>query len=149
MKKELKERLPQLGLGTLHQLDRGGLAKRFSDAIGMCLTNIAQYPCRDGKAETRAVHLSVYLTPELKMKKRGVETAGGRQVEVDVPEICGLIVRAKVKSAIPDSETADVRMVVDLMNGRITDARFNPENNDNPDQLELFDEDEVLAEAGE
>lgn len=149
MKKELKDRLPQLGLATLHQLDRGGLAKRFSDAVGMCLANIAQYPCRDGKAETRVVELKVYITPELKMKKRGVETSGGRQVEVDVPEICGLMVRAKVKSAIPDSETADVRLVVDMINGRIADARFNPDNNDNPDQLELFDEDEVLADASE
>ena len=148
MKKELKEKLPQLGLPTLHQLDRGGLAKRFADAIGMCLANIAQYPCRDGKAETRAVHLSVYLTPELKFKNQAVETASGH-TEVKVPEICGLMVRAKVKSAIPDSETADVRMVVDVVNGRITDARFNPANNEMPEQLEMeFDED-ALAEAGE
>lgn len=142
MKQELKEKLPQLGLATLHQLDHGGLSKRFSDAIGMCLANIAQYPCRDGKPETRAVHLSVYLTPELNFKKQGIERSGGGVAEVMVPEICGLLVRAKVKSAIPDSETADVRMVVDLTNGRITDARFNPQNNDQPDQLELFDEDE-------
>jgi hypothetical protein len=51
-----------------------------------------------------------------------------------------------VKSAIPDSETADVRMVVDVVNGRIADARFNPANNDEPEQLE-FDYDEVLAEV--
>lgn len=143
MKKELKDKLPQLTLDTLPKLDRGALAKRFSDAIAVCIQNISQYPCRDGKAETRAVHVALFLTPEIKLKKQCVESSGGRQVEVDVPEIVGLVVRAKVKSSIPDAETADVRMVVDVVAGRITDARFNPENNDAPDQLELFEDEEA------
>ena len=138
MNQKLKEHLPQLNLDSLGQLDRGAVERRFGDAIESVLANISKFPFRDqNKVETRAIHLAVFITPELRLFKQAVEGNNGRQVEVDVAELAGLSVRVKIKSALPDAETADVRMACDIVNGRINDVRFNPENNAKPDQLEL------------
>lgn len=138
MNQKLKDHLPQLALNTLGQLDRGAVERRFRDAINCVLDNISKFPFRDNtKVETRAIHLSVFLTPELRMFKSAVESGHGRQVEVDVAELAGLSVRVKIKSNLPDAETADVRMACDIINGKINDVRFNPDNNAKPDQLEL------------
>jgi hypothetical protein len=148
VKQILKDKLPRLELEQLGKLDRGAVARRFSDAIEQVLANISKFPFRDGnKVETRSISMSVYLTPELKLSKQGVEGRNGRQHEVDVAELSGVSVRVKIKSALPDAETADVRMACDIQNGRITDLRFNPENNAAPEQLELELADDELDPA--
>lgn len=144
MNQKLKEHLPQLTIQNLGQLDRGSVARRFGDAVEQILANISKFPCRDGnKVETRSLELKVFFTPELRLDKRGIESANGNQMEVDVPELSGVSVRVKIKSALPDAETADVKMACDIINGRIADMRFNPNNNKAPDQLEFdLDRDE-------
>lgn len=147
MNQKLKEHLPQLNLDSLGELDRGAVERRFRDAMDSVLTNISKFPFRDqNKVETRAIHLSVFMTPELKLFKQAVEGPNGRQVEVDVAELAGLSVRVKIKSALPDAETADVRMACDIINGRINDVRFNPDNNGKPEQLSLEYDDEPVVQ---
>ena len=137
LSEKLKEMLPQLCMEHLGKLDRGAVQRRVDDAINLCLTNISKFPFRDGgKVETRKVTIEVYITPELKEISVGVE-AGGRQQEIKGFELKGLEVRAKVKSGLPDAETGDVRMACDIRNGAIKDVRFNPDNNHQPEQLEL------------
>lgn len=134
---KLREQLPEFTMEHVGEMDRGAVERRVNYAIKQCLQDIARFPFRDGgKVEPRKVVLELVLTPEVKAVKVGVEVAG-RQQEVDSYELHGISVRAKVKSAVPDAETADVRMVCDIQNNQILDVRFNPDNNDRPDQLEL------------
>jgi hypothetical protein len=58
---------------------------------------------------------------------------------VDGYELSGLSVRVKIKAGLPDAESADVRMLVDMRGGQIANVLFNPDNNSEPSQLELFD----------
>lgn len=137
MNPKLAEMLPQFTMETLSQLDRGAVERRVNDELAQAYNNISRFPCRDGgKVEPRKVIIEVTLTPELKKIKTAVEV-GGRQQEVDSFELSGIVVRAKVKGVHPDAETADVRMLCDIVNNRIQGVYFNPENNERPEQLEL------------
>lgn len=140
---KLKEQLPQFNIEHLGEMDRNAVARRGNAALALCLENISQFPFRDGgKVETRKVTIEINLTPELKETKVAVELPGGRQQEVKHFELAGVTARVKIKSALPDAETGDVRMACDIHNGKIKEARFNPENNEAPDQLELDLDDE-------
>ena len=140
---KLKAALPQLSMDTLGKLDRGAVARRVNDAISLCLANISKFPCRDaGKVETRKVTVDILMTPVVKAIKQGVEV-NGRQQEVDAFDLVGITTRVKVKSGLPDAESADVTMLCEIQNGTIRDVRFNPTNNSAPDQMELaYDDDE-------
>ena len=140
MDAKLKQSLPQLKLETLHHLDRGKLARQFQRAIARTLQNITEFPCRGDKPETREIVLRIRITPEVKFEKTAVETAYGHS-EASVPRIVGLSINADIKDKLPIFQTDDVRFVVEMINGQITDARFNPANNINPAQLDLFDDD--------
>lgn len=136
MDQKLKESLPQLTLQTLHQLDRGKLDRQFSRAIARAMQNISEFPCKGSKAEPREIALVFKLTPEIRFTKNAIETAMG-QTEVMIPEIVGVTVSARIKDKFPIFESDDVRMVTEVVNGNIKDARFNPNNNSRPEQLEL------------
>jgi hypothetical protein len=141
MDAKLKEHLPQISLGSLSKLDRGRLARQFQRAIFRTLQNISEFPVRGDKAETREIVIRVRLTPEIKFVKRAIETALG-QTEGSFPEITGLMINADIKDKLPIFQTDDVRCAIDVVNGDIKDCRFNPDNNINPTQLELFDQEE-------
>ena len=137
MNSKLKDMLPELNMSNLAQLDRGAVERRVNDELSQAFNNISRFPCRDGgKVEVRKVVIEVTLTPEVKSVKQGIEV-NGRQQEVEAFELCGVSARVKVKGVHPDAETADVRMLCDIENGRIQSAHFNPDNNDRPEQLEI------------
>ncbi len=136
MDQRLKDTLPQLSLESLHQLDGGKLARQFRRAIARAMQNISEFPCRGEKVETREICLVVKLTPEVTFKKVSHETAMG-QAEYTAPEIIGIAASCFIKDKFPIFQTDDVRMAVDIVNGQINDLRFNPNNNNRPDQLEL------------
>lgn len=139
MNPKLKEALPKLSMERLSELDRGAVERRVNAALALCLSNISQFPFRDGgKVETRKVLIEVQITPEIKAIKIGVE-GKGRQQQVEGWELEGVVVRVKVKSALPDAETADVRCLCEIRNNQITDVRFNPDNSDRPEQLDMLD----------
>lgn len=136
MDQRLKEELPQLSLESLHQLDRGKLARQFRRAVTRAMQNISEFPCKGEKVESREISLVVKLTPEVKFNKIGIETAIGN-AEALQPEIIGISAACYIKDKFPIFQTDDVRMAVDIINGQISDVRFNPNNNNRPDQLEL------------
>lgn len=134
---KLKASLPQLQMANLGSLDRGAVARRVNEAISLAANNISKYPFRDGgKVEARKVVIEIVMTPMIEAVKIGVEGAG-RQYEADGFELTGICTRVKVKSALPDAETADIKMLCEMKSGAITDIRFNPQNNMRPEQLEL------------
>lgn len=45
----LKERLPQLQLSTLSQLDHGKLDHQFKRCLGRTLENMCEFPIRNGR----------------------------------------------------------------------------------------------------
>lgn len=140
---KLREKLPEFKMEHLSELDRGSVGRRVDDAVRMCLDNISKFPHRDGgKPEVRRVDIAVFLTPELKETTVPVETGGGRVQDVKHMELVGVSVRVKVKSSLPDAESADVKMACEVRNGVIKEVRFNPHNNTTPEQLELDLDDE-------
>lgn len=145
---KLKARLPQLTLETLHQFDGGKLNRQFKRAMHRAVENISEFPLRNGKPESREITLRVVVTPVVKTTKRAMESAFG-SVEVDVPEIAGLAVRCVIKDKLPIFESGLVNMAVEVRGGRITDARFNPNNSENPGQLELFEDDDPEDDDGD
>ena len=136
MEQKLKDALPQLTLDSIHRLDRGKLERQFARAIARAMSNISEFPCKGDKVEVREISLVFRLTPEIRFSKRSIESGMG-QCEATVPEICGVMVNAHIKDKFPIFQTDDVRLAVDVVNGQIKDARFNPDNNQRPDQLEL------------
>jgi len=131
--------LPQLTLENLHLLDGGKLKRQFKLAIGRVLENISEFPVRNGKPETREINIKVIVAPTIKKTKRPIEGPYGVQ-EVEVPEISGLVVKAVIKDKLPIFESGNVICKVELVNGRLRDATFNPENSSNPDQMSLLDD---------
>lgn len=139
---ELKDKLPQLKFNNLGQMDSGTVERRVNGAIRETLDNIGRYPFRDGgKVEPRKVTITLVLTPTLKKSKRMMELAGGRSQEVDTFDLEGVSARVEVSSALPVAKTADVRVLCETKNGRIETALFNPNNNQMPEQMELFIDD--------
>lgn len=137
MDQALKEKLPQLSLSNLHQLDQGKLSRQWNRLMGRIIENISDFPIRDGKPETREISIRILMCPQVKNRKQALETSYG-VTEVDVPEICGMTVKAIIKDKLPIFESGNVECLVDVRNGRISDLRFNPNNSQNPSQLELF-----------
>lgn len=130
---KLEANLPRLAAENIGRLDNGSVARRLNAAIADVLRNISQFPFRDaGKAETRKVTMELAITPEIRPTKNGAN-------QVDGYELSGLSVRVKIKAGLPDAESADVRMLVDMRGGQIANVLFNPDNNSEPSQLELFD----------
>lgn len=136
MDQRLKNELPQLSLESLHELDRGKLARQFRRAIARAMQNISEFPCKGEKVESREISIVLKLTPEVKFNKISLETAMG-QAEALRPEIIGISAACYIKDKFPIFQTDDVRMAIDIVNDQITDVRFNPNNNNRPDQLEL------------
>lgn len=141
MDQKLKDTLPQLTLATLHQVDRGALNRQFNRKFAAALQDISEFPVRNGKPEPREITIKITITPEIAQRKKAIEGPMGVQ-EVDIPEVVGLRLQAVVKDKMPVFQTSDVSFVVDNRNGRIADARFNPENPSCPNQLEMPFDDE-------
>jgi len=146
MDPRLKDKLPQITLESLHKFDQGRLNRQFARAIARILDNISEFPCRDGKPESREVSIKLTVTPQIRKVKKPVETAYGHN-EIEVPEIFGLMISAMIKDKLPIFKSGDVVCAVDVRNGRITDARFNPANSLAPEQMELFDDEPALADS--
>ena len=136
-------RLKQLGLDNLHLIDQGKLLRQWNRVLARLLENISDFPVRDGKPESREISIRLQLTPRIKKSKKSMETGYG-QTEVEVPEIVGLTIKAIVKDKLPIFETGDVECAVEMKNGRIADARFNPANSAAPTQMDFdFLDDEL------
>ena len=125
-----------LTLDSLPKLSRGQLNRQFAAAVGRALDSISEFPCKGEKVESREIVISITLTPEIKFEKRAIETAYG-QTEAAVPQIVGVAMKACIKGKNPAFSTDDIRMAVNVVNGRVKGAMFNPNNNHSPEQLEL------------
>ena len=136
MDQKMKEKLPQLSLDSLSSYDRGKLDRQFTKCLSRVLANISDYPVRGQKAEPRKITLEITLTPIVKFSKTSVETSMGNR-EAEVPEIVGLLTGIQIKDKVPVFQSDDVVMAVEMKGERIADLRFNPNNNNRPDQLEF------------
>lgn len=143
---DLKEHLDQFSLENLPKFSRGKVGRLYKQAMAHILTHLAAYPMRDGKPEVATLTITIPIRTVMEKVKTPFETSFGTQ-EVDVPKLKGLIASVKVKAGIEALESDDVRMATEIRNGRITDVRFNSEDNDNPlsyDQTKFpFDSDAV------
>ena len=140
---QLKEHLDQFSLENLSKFSRGKTGRLYRHAMSQVLTHLATYLMRDGKPEGATIHITIALRNVLEKVKTQIESPYGTQ-EVDIPKLKGLIGSVKIKTGIEALETDDVMMATEIKNGRITDIRFNAEDNDNPlsyDQKKLFDAD--------
>lgn len=143
---DLKNHLDQFSLENLPKFSRGKVGRLYKQAMAQILSHLAAYPMRDGKPEVATLTITIPIRTVMEKVKTNIESPFGTQ-EVDVPKLKGLIASVKVKAGIDALESDDVRMATEIRNGRITDVRFNPEDNDNPltyDQQKLpFDSDAV------
>lgn len=136
---DLKNHLDAFSLENLPKFSRGKVGRLYKQAMAQILSHLAAYPMRDGKPEVATLTIVIPIRTVMAKVKTNIEGPYGSQ-EVDLPKLKGLIASVKVKAGIDALESDDVRMATEIRNGRITDVRFNPDDNDNPlayDQTKL------------
>lgn len=138
--------LRPLTLRDMLYIDGGRVAKEFDQKVQDVYLNISRYPCvmNDGEVKTtaRQLSLTVEVTPEIRINKMPVESANSA-VMAHTPVISGLDLSVVVGSKVPAFKATGIKMIAKVKGGRLTDAYFNPNNNENPAQKEFdFEDDE-------
>lgn len=137
--------LRPLTLRDMLYIDGGRVAKEFDQKVHDIYLNISRYPCVMNEGEVkvsgRQLSLQVEVTPDVKLSKMPVESANSA-VMSHTPVIRGLDLSVVVGSKVPAFKASGIKMITRMKGGRLTDAFFNPNNNENPAQQEFDFEDE-------